>query len=60
MIYSNIKTICKQKKIPVFKMENELGFSSGSVCKWNTSIPSVDKVKKVADYLNVTIERLLA
>jgi len=59
MLYTTIKSLCKEKKVPVFKMEQDLGFSRGSICKWNVSKPSVDKVKKVADYLHVSIEKLL-
>lgn len=59
MLYSNIKEISRNKKIPIMKIEEECGFSSGSVCKWNEVSPSVDKVKKVADYLGCEIEDLI-
>lgn len=60
MLYDNVKRICKEKKIPIRKLEEDLGFSQGSVCKWNDISPSVDKVKKVSDYLHTKIEKLLA
>lgn len=59
MLYDNVKAICKEKGISVWKMEKELGFSNSSICKWNETEPGIRKVQKVADYLGVPIERLL-
>ena len=59
MLYDNVKAICDEKKISVGKMEKDLEFSNGSVCKWNENEPGVRKVQKVADYLGVPIEELL-
>lgn len=39
--------------------KTELGFPRSSIRKWNTNEPSVGKVKKVADYLKVNIEKLI-
>ena len=41
------------------QLEKELGFSNGSISKWGSSSPSVDKVKMVADYFSVTTDFLL-
>ena len=59
MLYDNIKKICDEKKTPVSSMEKELGFPRSYVCKWNENEPGITKVKKVADYLGVPIEKLL-
>lgn len=59
MLYNNIKIICKERSIPISRMESDLGFPRSSICKWNENEPSVLKVKKVSDYLGVSIERLL-
>lgn len=60
MLYDNVKAICKEKKITVSKLETELGFPRSSIHKWNRNEPSVIKVKKVADYLGVDINRLIS
>ena len=60
MLYDNIKQLCLQKKISVGSIEKALKFSNGSICKWNDSEPGIRKVEKVADYLGVSIENLLA
>lgn len=59
MLYDNIKKLCEVKWISIHKLENDLGFSHAFIRKWNESDPGVRKVKKVADYLGVTIEQLL-
>ena len=38
------------------QMEKDLGFGSGSICRWDTIKPSYDKVLKVSDYLGVDIK----
>lgn len=59
MIYDTINAICEAKGVSVWKMERELGFSNGCIRKWNDSDPGIRKVRKVADYLDVPIEKLL-
>lgn len=52
--------MCERKEVSVGRIEKDLNFSNGSICKWNENEPGIRKVKKVADYLGVTIEELLA
>lgn len=59
-LYKNVKTICANRNISVRMLENSLGFPRSSICKWDTNTPSVDKVKKVADYFGVSIEYFLS
>ena len=59
MIYENIKKKCSESGISVRKLEEILGFPRSSICKWNDNIPSVTKIKKVADYFGVSIEYFL-
>lgn len=59
MLYDNVRVLCKEKGIPVSKIEEELGFPRSYICKWNENEPGVRKVQKVADYLGVPIEDLL-
>ena len=60
MLYDNVKKICEEKWISVGKIEKDLQLSNGSICKWNENEPGIRKVQKVADYLGVSIEELLA
>lgn len=59
MLYDNVKKICDEKGISVWRLEKELGFSNRSICKWNESEPGIRKVQKVAEYLGVSLEELL-
>lgn len=60
MIYDNIKRACKKNGVAIRKLESDLDLSQGSVCKWNSVSPSVASIKKVADYLGVTVDELIS
>jgi hypothetical protein len=59
VLYDNIKKTAKDKGIAICKMEKDLEIADGSICKWNTNTPGVDKVAKVAKYLETTIDELI-
>lgn len=59
MLFDNVKRICDEKGISIWKLERELDLPNCSIRKWNESEPGVRKVQKVADYLGVPIEELL-
>lgn len=59
-IYDNVKAACKESGVTISKLETDLGFPRSSIRKWNTNEPSVSRVKKVADYLKVNIEKLIS
>ena len=59
LTYDMIKILCKQKGVTVTGTEKELGFARGSLCKVDTSKPSMEKVQKLADYFGVSVEYLI-
>ncbi len=59
MIYEKIRQLCDKEKISLPKLEQTLEFGNGTITKWKTSMPSVDKLKKVADHFDVTVDELL-
>ncbi len=59
MIFDNVRHLCREKRISITKLEDDLGFARSSVCKWNKNEPGIRKVQKVANYLGVSIEELL-
>ena len=59
MLYDNVKALCVEKGITIWKLERDLKFPHSSVRKWNENEPGIRKVQKVADYLRVPIEKLL-
>lgn len=60
ILYMRIKELCKKTDITIAELERTLGFGNSSIKKWeNTSSPSVDKIDKIAEYFNVSIDYLL-
>lgn len=58
-MYQKIKDLCEKKNISVYRLEKELELSTGSVSKWEKSIPRVDTLLKVANYFEVSIDYLI-
>ncbi len=60
-VAERIVHICKQKKIPVSKIERECGLYAGyiSVRKKENRMMPATKLKTIADYLNVSVNSLL-
>ena len=54
-----IKNLCKKNNTSIKALERILGFGNGTVRRWDTHTPGHDKLMKVADYFNVSIECLL-
>lgn len=55
----NIRRICKERDLSILRLEREAGLAAHTMCRWDKNIPSVDKVKRVADALGVTVDDLL-
>ena len=60
MIYANISRLCKNRGISIAKLERETGLGNATIRNWNTSSPTVDRLKVVADYFEVTVDALLS
>lgn len=58
-MYQTIKDLCRDKEISVYRLEKDLGLSTGSVSKWDKSIPRGDTLIRVAEYLGVPVDYLL-
>lgn len=59
LTYETIKDLCKKKGVTVTGVEKDLGFSRGSLCKVNTSSPSIEKITLLSEYFGVSIDYLL-
>lgn len=60
MIYKKISTLCKENKISIARLEKELGIGNGTIGRWEKSSPTVENLKKVADYFGVTVNDLIS
>lgn len=59
MIYDNIKVLCEEQGLTVMALEQKAGLSNGTIGRWRTYNPGAIYLKKVADALGVTVDRLL-
>lgn len=59
MINNSIRELCKQNGITLTELERNLGFGNGTIHKWDSVYPSINKVIKVAEYFNVGVETLI-
>ena len=57
--YSRIENLRKSKGISQGALEKELGFSNGSISKWKNSMPTPERLKKLADYFQVSVDYLV-
>lgn len=57
-IKTKVSQIAKEKGLSVSKVEKDCGLARSSIDKWASHYPSIEKVKKVADYLDTTIDFL--
>jgi transcriptional regulator with XRE-family HTH domain len=51
--------ICKERGIPISKLERDCGFSNGYIKKLKEGKFPSDRLQKIADYLNIDIATLL-
>ena len=58
-IFDIIKGLCDEKNVKISVLERDLSFSRGSIYKMADSAPSADKIRKLADYFNVSADYLL-
>ena len=54
-----VKRICKDRKIPISKLESDLGFSNGYIGQLRKGVFPADRLAKIANYFCVTIDYLL-
>jgi transcriptional regulator with XRE-family HTH domain len=59
-LFKRIKSLCDNKGIRIEELSTGFGWGENSIYRWDKNSPSIDKVKMVADYFNVTIDSLLA
>ncbi|WP_025718983.1 helix-turn-helix domain-containing protein [Paenibacillus polymyxa] len=58
-LVENVKSLCDTKGLSIPKLEKELGFGRGSIYNWEKSSPSIDKIEKLANYFNVSVNQVL-
>lgn len=54
-----VKAICKERKIPISRLEKDLGYANGYIGQLKKGTFPADRLSAIANYLNVTSEFLL-
>lgn len=57
--FERFETLRKSKGISQGKLEKELGFSNGSISKWKSSVPTAERLQKIADYFGTSVQYLM-
>lgn len=57
-VLERVKGLCKDRNVPVYKLEDACGLSRGSVGKWAKHTPHIDSLSKVAAFLEVPLDYL--
>ena len=57
---SRVKKIAKEKRIPLYILEEKAGISRGSISKWDSINPSFDKVCRAAKVLEIDVNQLIS
>lgn len=59
-LYENVREAAKEKGYSINRLEKELGFARSYIGKFKSITPSIDKIQKIADFLDVTTDYLMS
>ncbi len=54
-----VKSLCKERRIPISRLEKDLGYSNGYIGQLRKGVFPSDRLQQIAEYLNVTPDYLL-
>ena len=57
-LYESVKRAANEKGYSINRLEQELGFPRSYIGKFKKITPGTDKIQKIADFLNVSVEYL--
>ena len=60
MLYEKVSDLCRKNNITIAKLERECVIGNGTIRGWKKSSPSVENLKKVADYFDITVDELIS
>ena len=59
ILYQRIKELCKQRDITLSELAKAVGVSDTVFRTWKESSPSIDKVRRIAEYFHVSTVYLI-
>lgn len=54
-----IKELCEKNDVSMNKLESDCGFGRGYISKLEKSTPNSQKLQKIADYFNISLDYLM-
>lgn len=54
-----VKQICKERKIPISRLERDLGYSNGYIGQLRKGVFPADRLSEIAKYLELPLEYLM-
>lgn len=54
-----VKSICKERKIPISKLESDLGFSNGYISSLKKGTFPDDRIRAIAKYFDLSVDYLM-
>lgn len=54
-----VKNICKERKIPISRLERDLGFSNGYIGQLKKGTFPADRLNSIANYLNLSPQYIM-
>lgn len=59
MIYEYLSAYCTKKNISIKALEKKANLGNGTIQKWKTVSPTLDKLKKVSEATGISITTLV-
>ena len=54
-----IKELCRRRGVSIAELETACGLGPRTIYRWGEISPAVNKVKRVADYFDMTVDELI-
>lgn len=58
VLFNTIQSLLNDRNMSVSELERKADLGNGTIRRWSESMPSIDKVAKVASVFNVSLEYL--
>lgn len=58
-LLEKIKMLCDEHSETLASLERKMDFGNGTIRRWENTVPSGDRLAKVADFFNVSVDYLL-
>lgn len=58
-LVERIKLLASEKKMTISELERKTNLGNGTISRWDSRVPGVDKLSRVADFFDVSVDYLL-